>query len=156
MTRLLVEGGASLDAVDVNGNGVVHAAVCDSPAVLAILTDNGADVTVANHNGLTPKVGFFCGRGSLSVSFLPPPLSLIIFMYFVCMLCVENIIYLFFRTFPFPFSQRLCEQYCPPRLKERMLQLLKEATVAQAKADARREQLAEGQVGERIGGAGGG
>lgn len=56
MTRLLVEGGANLDAVDVNGNGVVHAAVCDSPAVLAILIDNGADVTVPNHDGLTPKV----------------------------------------------------------------------------------------------------
>ena len=56
MTRLLVEGGASLDAVDVNGNGVVHAAVCDSPAVLAILIDNGADVTVPNNDGLTPKV----------------------------------------------------------------------------------------------------
>lgn len=56
MTRLLVQGGASLDAVDVNGNGVVHAAVCDSPAVLAILIDNGADVTVPNNDGLTPKV----------------------------------------------------------------------------------------------------
>ncbi|CAM9615821.1 unnamed protein product, partial [Laminaria digitata] len=96
MARLLVEGGASLEAVDVNGNGVVHAAVCDSPAVLAILIDNGADVNVANNDGLTPK--------------------------------------------------RLCELYCPPRLKERMLQLLKDATVAQAKAVVRNEQLAEEQV----------
>eukprot|EP00752_Nemacystus_decipiens_P010873 g9666.t2 len=96
MTRLLVEGGADLEAVDVNGNGVVHAAVCDSPAVLAILIDHGADVTVSNYDGLTPK--------------------------------------------------RLCEQYCPPRLKERMLQLLKEATLAQAKANARKEQLAEEQL----------
>ncbi|CAM9586783.1 unnamed protein product [Ectocarpus sp. 6 AP-2014] len=96
MTRLLVEGGANLEAVDVNGNGVVHAAVCDSPAVLAILIDHGADVTVANFDGLTP--------------------------------------------------QRLCEQYCPPRLKERMLQLLKEAALAQAKATARKNQVAEEQV----------
>lgn len=57
MTRLLVEGGANLDAVDVNGNGVVHAAVCDSPAVLAILIDSGADVTLPNNDGVTPKVG---------------------------------------------------------------------------------------------------
>lgn len=56
MTRMLVEGGANLEAVDVNGNGVVHAAVCDSPAVLAILIDHGADVTAANYDGLTPKV----------------------------------------------------------------------------------------------------
>lgn len=56
MTRLLVEGGADLNAVDVNGNGVVHAAVCDSPAVLAILVDHGADTTVSNYDGLTPKV----------------------------------------------------------------------------------------------------
>lgn len=56
MTRLLVEGGADLNAVDVNGNGVVHAAVCDSPAVLAILIDHGADTTVSNYDGLTPKV----------------------------------------------------------------------------------------------------
>ena len=61
MARLLVEGGASLEAVDVNGNGVVHAAVCDSPAVLAILIDNGADVNVANNDGLTPKVGTYYG-----------------------------------------------------------------------------------------------
>lgn len=96
MTRLLVEGGANIEAVDVNGNGVVHAAVCDSPAVLAILIDNGADVALPNHDGLTPK--------------------------------------------------KLCEQYCPPRLKDRMLQLLKDATVAQAKDAARKEQMAEGQM----------
>lgn len=60
MTRLLVEGGANLEAVDVNGNGVVHAAVCDSPAVLAILVDYGADVTVSNYDGLTPKVCLLC------------------------------------------------------------------------------------------------
>lgn len=56
MTRLLVDGGANLDAVDVNGNGVVHAAVCDSPAVLSILIESGADVTQPNKDGLTPKV----------------------------------------------------------------------------------------------------
>lgn len=43
-------------------------------------------------------------------------------------------------------KQKLCEQYCPPRLKDRMLQLLKDATVAQAKDAARKEQMAEGQV----------
>lgn len=63
MTRLLVEGGADLEAVDVNGNGVVHAAVCDSPAVLAILIDHGADVAVSNYDGLTPKVRPACVFG---------------------------------------------------------------------------------------------
>ena len=46
----------------------------------------------------------------------------------------------------FSLFQRLCELYCPQRLKERMLQLLKDASVAQAKAEVRNEQLAEEQV----------
>ncbi|CAN0127048.1 unnamed protein product, partial [Hapterophycus canaliculatus] len=42
--------------------------------------------------------------------------------------------------------QRLCEQYCPPRLKERMLQLLREGALARAKDIARQDQLTEDQT----------
>jgi hypothetical protein len=51
----LVEANTSLDAVDKNGNGVLHHAVLNNhPRMVALLAKHDADITLKNRDGLTP------------------------------------------------------------------------------------------------------